>query len=209
MAQVDGKAEVVATDKSAKLVGVRDWKIKIAASWKTAAASILAVAKDLVDAEKALKAADHSQWEQLKRELHDEKVISDAIQRKLMFIGRHHAMLVKHAEYLPPRYNAIYHLSHLKEQALTKLVEERKLSPDMEDRDLVKLLPASKQARKKEVATGSDTSIPLVRVIQTKKRLSTDAKALLVKTLKQLGRIEGVELRFTEDGERFSTQDEE
>ena len=169
----------------------------------------MAVAKDIVDAETALKATDRKQWDQLKQELHDEKIISDPILRKLIYIGRHHAKLIKHAEYLPPRYNAIYQLSHLKEQALAKLVEEKKLSPALEDRDVAKLIPANKQSAKSSGETSADSLIPLLRVVQTKKRLSTEAKITLVKSLKLLSRVEGIELRYTEDGERYSSQDEE
>jgi len=184
-----------------KVATVDQWKVRIAASWKAAAASILAVAKELVDAENELKAIDKRLWIELKQQLVDEKIISEAIQKKLMVIGRNYEALAHHADHLPPRYNAIYQLSRLDDGDLSRLIDEGKLSPALEDRDVTALVERKKSGSHQVQPTS--VSIPLFRVVQTKKQLSKGTAAKLKSLIQQLQNIDEIELKYTAEAEEL------
>ena len=121
MADVVINGEILAPDDGNDVpTDVSGWKIKIASSWKSAAEGILRVSKDLHDARESLKTVDRRLWNELSKQLHDENIISDGIQKKLLVIGSKYPELINVAAYLPPRYNAIYNLRELSKAQLER-----------------------------------------------------------------------------------------
>ncbi len=185
---------------------VKGWKAKIAASWKAASEGILRVSKDLFDAKAALNAKDRKLWLNLSKQLNDERVISEQVQKKLLVIGGKYHNFKDVIGALPPRYNAIYQLSELTKPQLEKAVQNKKLTPTTEDREIAFLIDSKRGAASQVV---SDTNIPLVRVVQTRKRLSPESKAAIIRASKQLRKIEGVDLRLTTEGANLIGEDED
>ena len=208
MADVVINGEILAPDDGNDVpTDVSGWKIKIASSWKSAAEGILRVSKDLHDARKSLKDVDRRLWLDLSKQLHDENIISDGIQKKLLVIGDKYESLINVAAYLPPRYNAIYRLSDLKAAHLDKLVKNKQLTPTLEDKEVAALLVSEKSAEM-QAAIEPATRHSVLRVFQTGKRITNANKAALSAAVAQIRELSGFEIVLSPKGIELLGEDE-
>lgn len=208
MADVVINGEILAPDPGNDLpTDVSGWKIKITSSWKSAAEGILRVSKDLHDARDSLKALDRRLWLELSKQLHDENIISDAIQKKLLVIGDKYESLINVAAYLPPRYNAIYRLSDLKAAHLDKLVKNKQLTPTLEDKEVAALL-VSEKSTEVQAPNERTTRLSVLRVFQTGKRVTNANKAALSAAVAQIREISGFEIVLSPKGIELLGEDE-
>lgn len=186
---------------------VQHWKQVIGASWKAAASSILQVSKDIFDAKTALSQEDKELWKDLCNQLNNENIISFSIQKKLLVIGSKYENLIAFADVLPPRYNAIYQLSSLNKSSLDKLARTSKLSPSLEDREVMALLPSTKSRNQSQSSSQTD-GIPIFRVVQTGKRIALSSREALIASIDAIQNISGYELILTNDGKKLIEEDE-
>ena len=208
MADVAIDGEILAPDDGNDLpTDVSGWKIKIASSWKSAAEGILRVSKDLHDARESLKAVDRRLWLELSKQLDDENIISDGIQKKLLVIGSKYPELINVAAYLPPRYNAIYNLRELSKAQLEKLVKSKKLVPTLEDREVAALKLVDNSSDVETVAEPA-TRHSVLRVFQTGKRITNANKAALSAAVAQIREISGFEVVLSPKGIELLGEDE-
>jgi hypothetical protein len=190
----------------AKSADVQHWKQKIGASWKAAAATILQVSKDLYDAKMALGKIDRKLWTELAKQLDEDNIISIGIQKKLVVIGENYDDLNHVADALPPRYNAIYQLTGLSKQDLDKLKKSNKLNPRIEDKDIANLLtPASSHSNS---TPSTLISIPIFRVVQTRKRPVQTSIDALRKVREAIDKIPGFQITLTPDGRKLIDKDD-
>jgi hypothetical protein len=186
---------------------VQHWKQVIGASWKAAASSILQVSKNIFDAKIALSQVDKELWKDLCNQLHNENIISSSIQKKLLVIGSKYDNLIAVADVLPPRYNAIYQLSNLSKSHLDKLAKSSKLSPSLEDREVMALLsPAN--SRNQSQPSSQISAVPLFRVVQTGKRIAPSAREALIASIDEIQNISGYELILTNEGKKLIAEDD-
>jgi hypothetical protein len=197
--------EIIAPAKRRDLAAssdVRHWKEVIGKSWKAAAASILQVSKDLYDAKTALSKVDRGLWSDLQNQLHDENIISKSIQKKLVPIGMNYNNLIDFGDALPPRYNAIYHLAKLPRPTLEKLAKSNKLTPDLEDKDVAALIE-SKSGKSQNNSNTPTASIPILRVVQTGKRISPASKETLINSIETIMKISGYDVILSSEGNKL------
>ena len=190
-----GKEPSVPTD-------VQGWKLKIAASWRTAAEGILQVSKDLIDAREALKRIDRRLWIELSDSLDSDRIISHAVQKKLTVIGEKYGDLIQHAASLPPRYNAIYQLTDLSKSKLDDLVRTKRLTPILEDREIAALL-ITESGPNREKSVPENPKIALLRLIKIDTELSAETMKALRQIVTRLQKLPGLEVKLTDDGRQL------
>jgi len=113
---------------------VQGFTVRIVASWKKVAASIIETGRVLLEAEQKLT---RTEWVMMRKELTEQGIMSDPVISKLLGIARHNALCAPdNAARLPGSFTTLYALSREDEAAVQSALNEGRVTPLTQLRDL-------------------------------------------------------------------------
>jgi len=113
------------------------YRVRITASWMKLAETILETGRALLDAERDLTRA---QYRELRNYLADNRIISDTVISKLRTIASNKVLAApENTPRLPSSYATLYELARKDEQVVQSAIDEEKIFPEMELKDVQRL----------------------------------------------------------------------
>jgi hypothetical protein len=125
----------------------KDWSyyvIQITVAWQKSVSAIIVTGELLIEAKAKV---GHGDWLKLVEEL----PFSEDTAQRLMAIARHPVISnTDHVRYLPPSYGTLYELTKVPEQKLLAGIKDHVINPDMERKDVARLLGRRRRLSKQE-----------------------------------------------------------
>ena len=164
---------------------VDNYLISITSAWNKAAFSIIEVGRQLNEAQNELS---KNQWVQLRRELEDQRIMSNSTITKLKMIANNVVLTrEENQKYLPPSYETLYVLSQVEDDELSKAFDDHQISTETQRKNIPEIFGSHKNAtRKKNSNSKISITIP--------DSMSKQEYLLLNDLLNQINKISGIKI---------------
>ena len=117
---------------------VDNYLISITSAWNKAAFSIIEVGRQLNEAQNELS---KNQWVQLRRELEDQRIMSNSTITKLKMIANNVVLTrEENQKYLPPSYETLYVLSQVEDDELSKAFDDHQISTETQRKNIPEIV---------------------------------------------------------------------
>jgi len=180
------KTELIMTQEiSHAKNNIDSYLISITSAWNKAAMSIIEVGRQLNEAKENLS---NIKFRQLKRELEDQRIMSNSTITKLRMIANN-VVLTKeeNQKYLPPSYETLYLLSRVEENELSEAFDNQLISTETQRNNIPNIFGYQKITSSK---ANSNSKIS----ISIPENLSRDEMVQLKIYLSEIKKISGVKI---------------
>ena len=162
---------------------VDNYLISITSSWNKVAMSIIEVGRQLNEAQNDLSKIE---FRQLKRELEDQRIMSNSTITKLRMIANNVVLTrEENQKYLPPSYETLYLLSRIDENDLSEAFENQLISTETQRNNIPNIFGFQNQ-------TTSKVNSYLKISISIPEKLSREETVQLKIYLSEIKKISGV-----------------
>ena len=164
---------------------VDNYLISITSAWNKAAMSIIEVGRQLNEAQNDLNKIE---FRQLKRELEDQRIMSNSTITKLRMIANNVVLTrEENQKYLPPSYETLYLLTRVEDDELEKAFVNQQISTETQRSNISEIF-GSQKTSSQQVNSKPKISISIPD------SLSQQDFMLLKKLLNQIQKISGIKI---------------
>ena len=160
------------------------YRVRITGSWMKLAETILETGRALLDAERDLPRA---QYRELKSYLTDNRIISETVISKLRTIASNSVLAApENTPRLPSSYATLYELARKDEQVVQSAIDEEKIFPEMELKDVQRLFSEADQDDEGEGDRDERPQIISIRISGNLEAISQSKLSFLASALDAL-----------------------
>lgn len=160
------------------------YRVRITGSWMKLAETILETGRALLDAERDLPRA---QYRELKSYLTDNRIISETVISKLRTIASNSVLAApENTPRLPSSYATLYELARKDEQVVQSAIDEEKIFPEMELKDVQRLFSEADQDDEGDGDRDERTQIISIRISGNLEAISQSKLSFLASALDAL-----------------------
>ena len=160
------------------------YRVRITGSWMKLAETILETGRALLDAERDLPRA---QYRELKSYRTDNRIISETVISKLRTIASNSVLAApENTPRLPSSYATLYELARKDEQVVQSAIDEEKIFPEMELKDVQRLFSEADQDDEGEGDRDERPQIISIRISGNLEAISQSKLSFLASALDAL-----------------------